>query len=432
MFAGSRPPRIVTVPVGADPTPVSAGRSASGADTVVLLTSAYPFGRTFETFLDPELPILARRFSRVIVLPSHRDTYVRDLPLGVRCDTCLADVTRSQALTELGRHPWRAGSEYGRAIVREAAPVAYLRHPRDYIATLATNLLKYRLLKSFVTRERLHDSVFYDYWFNNSTLALSWLRMEGTISRAVARAHAGDLYGARWDGGAVPFRGVKLSALDRIFPVSAHGLSYLADRDPRLLSKLTLSRLGVPMGRVSARRDDRCVPVVVSCASLHPHKRVELIPTVLGEVNQPLHWVHFGDGPSWRTVERAASRLPKHVTWHLAGHVDHIEILQYYRQTRVDMFISLSAQEGLPVSIMEAISHGIPILAVDVFGVPEIVTANTGRLVAVDDGAAQIAEVARELLAGAGPARGEILAFFEANYEAERNFGDFADMLKAI
>ena len=105
---------------------------------------------------------------------------------------------------------------------------------------------------------------------------------------------------------------------------------------------------------------------------------------------------------------------------------------EYYRDTHVDLFISLSAQEGLPVSIMEAISFGIPVLAADVFGVPEIVTANTGCLVGVEDGTDEIGDAAAELLAGGRPERDEILAFFRANYEAERNFGEFAGMLKAV
>ena len=173
-------------------------------------------------------------------------------------------------------------------------------------------------------------------------------------------------------------------------------------------------------------------PLIVSCASLHPSKRVEMIPSVLTRVGEPLRWVHFGDGPSMGDVRRAAQMLPDRVSWRLEGHVDHAELLEYYQRNKVDLFVSLSASEGLPVSIMEAISFGVPVLAVGVDGVPEIVNASTGRLVEVDDPPGEIANAARQLLNGDSPSRDEIVAFFEANFEAEKNFGAFAEMLHAV
>lgn len=52
-----------------------------------------------------------------------------------------------------------------------------------------------------------------------------------------------------------------------------------------------------------------------------------------------------------------------------------------YSEHPVDVFINLSTNEGVPVSIMEAISFDIPIVATDVGGTSEIVTDETGILV---------------------------------------------------
>ena len=45
------------------------------------------------------------------------------------------------------------------------------------------------------------------------------------------------------------------------------------------------------------------------------------------------------------------------------------------------MFINLSSSEGIPVSIMEAQSFGIPVIATNVGGSGEIVVSETGVLV---------------------------------------------------
>lgn len=403
----------------------------SSRDTLVLLTQAYPFGRKSETFLDAELPILARSFARVIVVPSAREDGSRSLPVGVRCETFLADASRRDAQHELLRQLRRSALQYGRAIANEGSAKAYVFHPKTFIGSIGKNVLKYKLLKEFIRSEGLQSAVFYDYWFDNSTLALSWLRREGVVDRAVARAHGYDLYDNRRAGGAVPFRRFKLESLDRVLTISSHGFEYLAAKHPRARSKLSVSRLGVE-AQTMGQRARGSEPLIVSCASLHPSKRVEMIPSVLERIGGQLRWVHFGDGPSMGDVRRAAQMLPDRVSWRLEGHVSHADLLEYYQQNKVDLFVSLSASEGLPVSIMEAISFGVPVLAVGVDGVPEIVTASTGRLVGVDDPPDKIADAARQLLNGDIPSRAEIVAFFEANFEAEKNFGAFAEMLHAV
>ena len=76
-------------------------RVAESPDTLVLLTAVYPFGQRSEPFLDAELPILARRFDRVFVVPSNRESGERRLPAGVRCETFLADGCRGSVIGSL-------------------------------------------------------------------------------------------------------------------------------------------------------------------------------------------------------------------------------------------------------------------------------------------------------------------------------------------
>jgi glycosyltransferase involved in cell wall biosynthesis len=62
------------------------------------------------------------------------------------------------------------------------------------------------------------------------------------------------------------------------------------------------------------------------------------------------------------------------------GFVPNKEVELYYASNPVDIFINLSTIEGLPISIMEAISYGIPIIATDVGGTKEIVCKDVGML----------------------------------------------------
>lgn len=81
----------------------------------------------------------------------------------------------------------------------------------------------------------------------------------------------------------------------------------------------------------------------------------------------------------------------------LKGRLTNDEVHQYYSKKNIDMFINVSASEGLPVSIMEAMSYGVPALATDVGGNSEIVTNETGYLVKADISSEELAEFFEKL-----------------------------------
>ena len=56
-----------------------------------------------------------------------------------------------------------------------------------------------------------------------------------------------------------------------------------------------------------------------------------------------------------------------------AGQLENTAILDFYRSNPVSVFVNVSSSEGIPVSIMEAISFGIPVVATNVGGTSEAV-----------------------------------------------------------
>ena len=58
--------------------------------------------------------------------------------------------------------------------------------------------------------------------------------------------------------------------------------------------------------------------------------------------------------------------------------------MKYYYENYIDLFINLSESEGIPVSIMEALSAGIPVLATNVGGTKEAVNNDNGFMIDKD------------------------------------------------
>ena len=407
----------------------------AGSD-LVLLTSAYPFGKVSETFLETEIEVLAERFHCVYVLPSHRESRVRPLPPGVELVEMdwLVNPSRRARLCAMASP--EVLSALSSALRSGGNPGSFLPAPRFYLDNLARNVIKYRMLNHFVRERDLADAVFYDYWFENSTLALALLRRCGSIRTAVSRAHGFDLYDECWDTGAVPFREVKAQALDAIFAVSEFGGEYLRERIPKQRGKVGVQRLGVrDPGHASPARVD-ATPLVLTCARLQPQKCVHLVPEALERLDRPVRWIHFGDGPDGKRVEEEASRLlgrvKSKVRWELRGQVDNRDVLDFYEANHVDVLLSLSSSEGLPVSMMEAQSYGIPIVARGVGGVPEIVNEETGVLLSPEATPAEAAAALRKALEPGRFAAEAVRAFFQQRFDAKTNYNRLVDTLLAL
>lgn len=101
-------------------------------------------------------------------------------------------------------------------------------------------------------------------------------------------------------------------------------------------------------------------------------------------VDIKINWIHFGDGEGKKELIEKIKTLPSNIKVELKGQVSQIELFRFYKEQRIDYFINVSESEGLPYTIIEAISFGIPVIATDAGGTSEIVNEKTGILLELD------------------------------------------------
>ena len=123
---------------------------------------------------------------------------------------------------------------------------------------------------------------------------------------------------------------------------------------------------------------------VVSVSSLLPVKRVHLIAAALQHTERSIKWTHIGGGETLDLVTSELDRVGANVEVDLKGQVAHEDVLKWFEENSADVFVNVSSSEGLPVSIMEACSFGIPAIATAVGAMPEIVTDDCGVLLEAD------------------------------------------------
>lgn len=371
-------------------------------DRLVLLTNEYPLDRGDATFVANEIDALAAHFDEVVVFnfPGHGAWSFRSVPGNVRYGGSLKEATRAEAILRMVR-PGTA-ARWVRAVWREVRHGRVGRKALLVIITTAAAAVRagHPELRRAIRQRGVRTTV-YAFWGMGAGAAVACLpRVSG---RVAVRLHRYDLY--EEVNGWLPLRGSLLTQPDVLLPISDHAAQYLRQTYAWPdLSPVVVSRLGTRDWGAAPRPSDMSELTVVSCSAISPVKRVALLLRALKEVSVtvPVRWVHFGDGPLRSQVEREAALLEDaRFRIEFRGQTPNSELMSFYLNNPAHVFANVSDSEGVPVSIMEAMSVGIPIVATRVGGVAEVVGVEKGSGTLVD-ATATAAEIAEAILWTAG------------------------------
>jgi glycosyltransferase involved in cell wall biosynthesis len=201
-------------------------------------------------------------------------------------------------------------------------------------------------------------------------------------ARTVFTAHGWAFSGRGGAAGAVYATAERTVAplTDAIVCVSSHDLRLAHERGIKPRGGLHVIHNGVHAAAVLPPRRPPGERLVLGCtARLAPPK--DLI-TLLDALSRPgcERWELrvFGDGPDRAAIERHSHALALADRVTLLGNRDDVA----GQLGDCDAFALISDWEGLPYSILEAMAAGLPVLASDVGGIPDLVLpGRTGELV---------------------------------------------------
>jgi colanic acid/amylovoran biosynthesis glycosyltransferase len=195
--------------------------------------------------------------------------------------------------------------------------------------------------------------------------------------------------------------------------------------------KLRIVHCGVDRTALPARSSDpdvRDVIRVVCVGRLVPEKGQHVLVDAVEELKRrgvPLRLTLVGDGPTRQQLEERVAREGLGESVLIAGAKPHPEVLAIVGDA--DVFCLPSFAEGVPVSLMEAMALGVPVVSTRVMGIPELIDdgatgilvapGNADQLVGALERLAGDADL-REQLGQAG--RERIAADFDLWREAER------------
>lgn len=365
-----------------------------------LFTNTFPHGFS-EAFLESELPFLSEKFEKVTIIPLHKESGGRTLATNVEVWNPIIEFNPNEKFNLLTNGLFNL-APVGFTIKEFCNKKVYLSGKKTW--NFFTSLLLFRsmfsndgLWKQLETEIKPEDKLYF-YWGDKSVLMLPTLKSRISITSLV-RFHRTDLYEYA-KGGYIPFRDYVFPSIDRLLPISLDGEKYLLKHYANLVNKeqIRVCRLGVFDNGINPERsNDEIVFHLVSCSYMVPVKRISLIIDALKSMDFQLKWTHIGTGQLHSQLESSATQLPANIQVEFAGALSNKEVLKFYQQNHIDLFINVSSSEGVPVSIMEALSFGIPVIATNVGGTSEIIDNQVGELLRTDISADEISKTIQQL-----------------------------------
>lgn len=396
---------------------------------IYLVTNQFPYSFS-EQFLETEIEFWDK--SELVIVPTRIANKVRDVN-GI----CI----RTSVAKKIGPYNKLDWSHLFKTLFSSYFFKELIRTPKIlFSAAKLKSLFRfeyltqryYSAIKNDFTREELKDALFYTYWFSWGTCALTRLSKEYDF-KIITRCHRVDLYAYAQPCGYMPYAKSYYKNIDTIYSISQDGIDYLHETFDIELSKLKIARLGVPSRYENKLSYDNSIQKIhiLSVSYVKPVKRVLLIAEMLNKyaLENPslkLTWTHFGDGPEFEQLKAAV--VGASITVNLMGMRNNIDVINYYKSEHINAFINLSLSEGVPVSIMEAISFGVSVVATDCGGTKEIVNDNVGKLINVDFEYQDFSAALKDALVISAR---EIQAQFKEQYCAEVNYPLFKEELRS-
>lgn len=359
-------------------------------NVLYLFTGCFPYGKD-ETFIENEIEYLGKAFDKVIIISNDtQNALTRIVPENTKLYRLAYTLTSFQKLLSirsiLSKIFWNEIF-----LIRNTYK---LKISKGIFNTMCQTLQKakywYPKIHEIVKENEPSNTFFYSYWSNDSAFAIAYYKRRNPDVRAFSRVHGSDLYFEANNINYLPYRKLIFNELNSIYAISQKGMDYYKKWLKLWKNKSKLSRLGTRSYGINPTNPTKQIQLLTISNSVAV-KNLEVLIDALALLKIPFYWTHFGDGILQESLfKRAEKEINNKFVF--KGMVPNTEVLAFLKSNPVDIILNVSLTEGIPVSIMEAMSFGIPAFAAAVGGTPEIVNNENGYLFAANPTPEQIAE----------------------------------------
>lgn len=358
----------------------------SEAETMIFFSLHYPYHFT-DSYLDEEINLLAARFKKVVIITAN--TYTdekRPVPPNAVVYRFLpkADAATKLHAARLLFDPlfygilWRTVFKYKLALNGSRV--------KEIFAFYARALATKQFLHKVIAEQQLdiNNLLVYTYWMLESTMAAVLLKQDNSAVKVISKAHSQDVYFDRSPVGYHPFAKYIFEGLNHLFFISENARNYFIEKhavSSGEQKKISIGRIGIKGPETAIAKKRNTALRIVSVAYIQKIKRIDLIVDALALLdNVTVEWYHAGHSnqseADFEAIKRyAAEKIggKTNISFSFLGKTGKAELFKLYAESNFDLFLNVSETEGIPVSMMEAMSYSVPVIGTNVGGVSEIV-----------------------------------------------------------
>ena len=233
-----------------------------------------------------------------------------------------------------------------------------------------------------------------------------------------------------------------LEHVDRVISISEIGAKNFVQEFPQIEGKVRAIVNGIEdindeqkqLVKEMKAKDYKHKYRLVSCGSINGRKGQWIIVHALAKLDlEKLNNISItlvGDGPERRELEEFViqNNLADNVVF--TGAVNNDRVFDYLITSNI--YVLMSSSEGLPISIIEGLRCGLPVIATNVAGIPETVIDHQNGLL-IERDIDSLADVLRNLDNYDWPKFGEqSRKLFEERFTYERMKNEYAKMIKEL
>lgn len=273
------------------------------------------------------------------------------------------------------------------SITNRSFTLEYLKHYVYFLG--ASRLFEKSLVKRLhLTLQESKKWIFYSAWYYSTAYAITEAKKKYKHALTVSLAHSFEVDEVKNKFIKLLFRDIYHKKLDKV--------SFISNNVYELFKRQIAPSLGLSLNNTEVRYlgTKKLIPGysnysrdgiirIVSCSNLVEVKRVDLIFHTLDTMKEnKIEWIHIGIGDKMKYLRKLVqNKTNDNLVVKFLGLLENTKVHEYYVNNPVDVFLNVSSSEGIPVSIMEAIAYGIPVIATDVGGNSEIVKEDFGLLI---------------------------------------------------
>lgn len=354
-----------------------------------IVVFTYPeFGNHIHNFLVDEIELMKKIFSEVHLicgetkLPFESNVFSNNVIVHM--------FKKNEVLLNLLSFPFHIGDKVIQDDLKNSKKLklyglSYLFHSAKF---WAYSEAIYKIIEGIINHD---DCAWFveSYWLDCGALAVAKAKDKFSNIITATRAHSVEIDPIKNKYCQLEFKEYIDKKIGKIVFISKNGLEFYTSNisvhfdSPEAKTKyIRLGSKKVFEGMNSGSQDD--VFRILSCSRVEKVKRVDLIIDAMSHLrSKRVDWAHIGVGSQMQVIESKLMELSnnENVKVNFLGDFIPYEVQKYLLEHPVDLFVNVSSSEGVPVSIMEAQSYSIPVLATDVGGVKEIVNLECGFLI---------------------------------------------------